>query len=74
MIYKRKESSTLAWLSCSGAAGDIKTWELDATGLLRPRNAVYVPNDLAVKAELLRANYNNPLGGHFGVGQMLQLL
>ncbi|KAF4613415.1 hypothetical protein G7Y89_g15472 [Cudoniella acicularis] len=56
------------------AARAIKTWEFNATGLLRHRNAVFVPNDPAVKAELLRANYNDPLGGYFSAGKTLEAL
>jgi hypothetical protein len=56
------------------AAGAIKTWELDATRLLRHRNAVYVPDEPAVKAELLQANHDNPLGGHFSASKTLEIL
>jgi Reverse transcriptase (RNA-dependent DNA polymerase)/RNase H-like domain found in reverse transcriptase/Integrase zinc binding domain/Chromo (CHRromatin Organisation MOdifier) domain len=55
-------------------AGDIRTWVLDANGLLRHRDAVYVPDDPAVKAELLQANHDDPLGGHFGAGKTLEIL
>ena len=56
------------------AAGAIKTWELDATRLLRHRNAVYVPDEPAVKAELLQANHDDPLGGHFSASKTLEIL
>ena len=62
------------WFPTPTKAGDIKTWELDATGLLRRSNAVYVPNDPALKAELLRLNHDDPLAGHFGAGKTLEIL
>jgi hypothetical protein len=52
----------------------VKTWELDTTGLLRHRGAIYIPNKPALKEELLQANYNNPTGGHFGTGKTLEVL
>ena len=62
---------------CHGSckrARDVKTWELNATGLLRYRGAIYILADPSLRDELLKANHNNPLGGHFGVGKTLELL
>ena len=56
------------------SAGAVKTWELDASGLLRRRGAIYVPNEPALKEELLQANHDDPTGGHFGAGKTLEIL
>ena len=58
----------------SKKAGDSNAGWLEQNGLLRYRGAVYVPNDHAVKDELLRTNHDDPLGGHFGTGKTLEIL
>ena len=52
----------------------IKNWELDINNLLRFRGAIYVPEDSALRDELLKTNHDNPLGGHFGVGKTLEII
>ena len=61
-------------LSKPTGAGAVENWGLDANGLLRRGNAVYVPDDPAVRAELLQANHDDLLGGHFGVSKTLEIL
>jgi hypothetical protein len=55
-------------------AGVIGEWSFDADGLLRRGVAVFVPNDSAIRSELLMANHNDPMGGHFGVAKTLEIL
>jgi transposase InsO family protein len=55
-------------------AGVNPFWKVAANGLLLRGNAVYVPEDQALKAELLRANHDDPLGGHFGVSKTLEIM
>ena len=50
------------------------TWTIDQLGLLRWNNVVYVPNDLAVRQELLRIHHDDPLAGHFGSEKTTELL
>ena len=40
-------------------------WKKDADGLLRYQGCVYVPNDTALRAEIMRINHDDPQGGHF---------
>ena len=54
-------------------AGSAKAWSFDAAGTLRYDGALYVPDDKAVKAEILRRNHDDPLAGHFGQAKTLQL-
>jgi hypothetical protein len=43
-------------------------WCEDPAGLVRCDGAVYVPNDPATRAEILRVNHDDPWqGGHFGI-------
>lgn len=69
-VQRRKYES---YGSCK-RAGDTKTWDLDANNLLRYRGAVYVPNDSALRDELLKVNHDDPLAGHFGAGKTLELM
>jgi transposase InsO family protein len=42
-------------------------WTVDAKGLVRCNGAVYVPNDPATRAGIMRLNHDDPWqGGHFG--------
>jgi hypothetical protein len=47
---------------------------MDAHGLLRRNGRAYVPNDAAVKGELLKVNHNDPLAGHFGARKTQELI
>jgi hypothetical protein len=49
-------------------------WAMDAHGLLRRNGRAYVPNDAAVKGELLKVNHNDPLAGHFGARKTQELI
>jgi Reverse transcriptase (RNA-dependent DNA polymerase)/RNase H-like domain found in reverse transcriptase/Integrase zinc binding domain/Chromo (CHRromatin Organisation MOdifier) domain/Integrase core domain len=53
--------------------GDMKgKWHEDHASLMRCDGAIYVPNDPATRAEILRQNHDDPwLGGHFGVEKTL---
>ena len=43
-------------------------WVVDDRGLVQKDGLVFILNDPAVKAEILRVNYDDPWdGGHFGV-------
>jgi hypothetical protein len=52
----------------------IGEWSFDVDGLLRRGVVVFVPNDSVIRSELLMANYNNPMGGHFRVVKTLEIL
>jgi hypothetical protein len=49
-------------------------WREDSTGLLRFDGRVYVPDDAAVRAEILTINHDDPIAGHFGVAKTLELV
>jgi hypothetical protein len=49
-------------------------WQFNSAGLLYYRGRLYIPLDLAVRAELLQIHYNNALAGHFGKKKTLDLL
>jgi hypothetical protein len=42
--------------------------------LLYKGDALYVPDDAAVKAQLLRIHYNDPLASYFGQAKVKELL
>jgi len=48
-----------------GAAKD-PAWSISENGLLRYERKAYVPNDAAIRAEIMRVNHDDPAGGHFG--------
>ena len=39
------------------------TWHIDPAGLVRNSGAVYVPEDLAIRSEILRVNHDDPWQG-----------
>ena len=41
-------------------AGSKRDWRVDHKGLLRYRGAVYVPNDRAVRQEIMKINHDDP--------------
>ena len=49
-------------------------WTKDADGVARYKGKVYVPEDQAVRAEILTINHDDPIAGHFGVTKTLELL
>ena len=57
------------------SAGSSKdNWRIDHKGLLRYKGAVYVPNDQAVRQEIMRTNHDDPHGGHFGIARTAELI
>lgn len=61
----------VAALEKSNAGQD---WEQDGDQILRFEGAIYIPNDPALRNELLRIHHDDPMAGHFGVKKMLGLL
>jgi RNase H-like domain found in reverse transcriptase/Reverse transcriptase (RNA-dependent DNA polymerase)/Integrase zinc binding domain/Integrase core domain/Chromo (CHRromatin Organisation MOdifier) domain len=56
--------------------GDMKgEWCEDTAGLVRCDGAIFVPNDPATRAEILRQNHDDPwMGGHFGCEKTLEAI
>ena len=49
-------------------------WTFDSQGLLRCSRQLYIPEDNAVREELLKRHHDDPLAGHFGVSKTQELL
>ncbi len=49
-------------------------WVLDDLGLVRRLERIVVPNDLALRLEIINLYYNNPLARHFGSRKTLKLI
>lgn len=50
-------------------------WNVDPAGLVRCDGAVYVPEDQAIRQEIIRVNHDDPWqGGHFGRGRTLEVI
>jgi hypothetical protein len=56
-----------------GHAGDA-VWSVDSKGLLRHRQKAYVPQDNAVRAEIMKICHDDPTAGHFGHKKTLKLV
>ena len=52
----------------------LRDWPVDQDGLLRYRGSAYVPNDPAVRQEIMKMNHDDPYGGHFGVARTTELI
>ena len=62
--------------SAARANEDLGTihWCVDGRGLLYHNNAVVVPPDPAVRAELMKIHYDDPYAGHFAAKWTGELL
>ena len=49
-------------------------WKIDEQGLLMKGGRIYVPDDLALRQEILRIHHNDPYLGHFGVAKTFALI
>lgn len=49
-------------------------WSVNPEGLLCRDNAIFVPDDQAVRQELLKVHHDDPLAGHFGTDKTYELL
>ncbi|KNG45587.1 gag/polymerase/env polyprotein [Stemphylium lycopersici] len=49
-------------------------WEVDPTGILRRNGKVWIPEDAALRANLLIRNHDDPMGGHYGVDKTVAVL
>src|SRR5437667_586246 len=49
-------------------------WRVDPNGLLRYKGAIYMPNDPAVKQEIMKMNHDDPHAGHFGVAKTMEVI
>ena len=54
--------------------GQSAIWSVDAQGLLRYKDRVWIPAEATVKAEILRHFHDDPLAGHFGVNRTEELI
>lgn len=53
---------------------DTRGWSTDDIGLLRFRGAAYVPDDQALRMEILKICHDDPLAGHFGFKKTFELV
>jgi hypothetical protein len=49
-------------------------WNIDQRSLLRFKGAMYMPNDLVVRQEIMKINHDDPYGGHFSLVRMAELI
>ena len=49
-------------------------WQVDDKGLLYYQGSAYVPEDLAIRQEILRMSHADPQAGHFGPARTIELV
>lgn len=50
-------------------------WTVDERGLVRMDGKVFIPDDPAIRAEILRVNHDDPWdGGHFGINRTVEMI
>lgn len=49
-------------------------WELDPSGVLHREGKVWIPQDLALRHNILIKNHNDPIGSHYSVNKTTDLL
>jgi hypothetical protein len=50
------------------------SWEIDPKGILRRSGKVWIPQDRALRQNILRKNYDDPIGGHYSVERTAEVL
>lgn len=50
------------------------SWSISSQGLMLFKSKVFVPEDHAVRSELLKRYHDDPFAGHFGAGRTLELI
>ena len=58
----------------SRKAGSADMWSMRDDGSLRYGDALYVPNDAAIRAEIITVHHDNELAGHFGLARTRELI
>ena len=61
-------------VSSTGMEAESSPWKIGQDGLLRFSNGVWVPNDAAIRTEVMRVNHDDPQGGHFGEKRTLDAM
>jgi hypothetical protein len=49
-------------------------WRVDKNQVLRYNSRIYVPEELAIRQEILSQNYNTHIAGHFSARRTLKLI
>src|SRR5438552_8088804 len=57
--------------TATAIANSPRSWE---NGLLLHKNLIYIPQDDAIRLELLQQHHDSPLAGHFGIAKTHELL
>ena len=57
-----------------GARKGAASWEIDPSGTLRRSGKVWIPNDKALRMNILRKNHDDPMGGHYGTEKTAEVL
>lgn len=57
-----------------GAKKGTAHWEVDPNSVLRRNGKVWIPEDKALRANIMMRNHDDPIGGHYGVDKTVELL
>jgi transposase InsO family protein len=57
-----------------GAKKGDHRWEIDPSGILRRSGKVWIPEDQALRQNILLKNHDDPMGGHYGVDRTVDVL
>ena len=76
-IWEAPADAPRAAGTCDGERTPLREsndWSKDSLGVLRYKNRVYVPNDGAIRAGILKQNHDSPLAGHFRRARTAELI
>jgi hypothetical protein len=68
------EFEPLTRREAGGARKGAASWEIDPSGVLRRSGKMWIPEDKALRQNILRKNHNDPMGGHYAVEKTAELL
>jgi hypothetical protein len=74
LSLQAKDETTQQWIRQLSDGTPAGPWQLDSQGLLRHEGSVYVPEDPAIRQEVMKANHDDPYAGHFGVTRTTELI
>ena len=67
-------ATRLKWVDKEKRSRKAGLWSKNEQGLLLFKSSIYVPEDVALRKELLSKHHDDPFAGHFGVEKTLELI
>ena len=74
ILLEKQRNDPFALQRSVEAGSHESEWKIDERGLLMKGGRIYVPDDPALRQEILRIHHDDPYSGHFGVAKTFALI